>query len=254
MGERVYLSSNAERAARATYMRAWREKNKESINARRRALRAAQSPKREPIICAKPDCDVLFRLYRNHHTYCSEQCETAVKKQRSFMSAEQIEKVNARKRRANMTMAQVEAARASKRASSRRLRLDPEHKAHANARQQAWQRAKYASDDEYREAKLFRWRRHYAINRGRNLTEIADWIYQRRGLNGFICGVVDGQGCGAALDLDTDTIIHIDHIVPVAKGGSSDLANLQLMHGLCNQTKNDSLADRLQLELSQVLA
>jgi hypothetical protein len=34
--------------------------------------------------------------------------------------------------------------------------------------------------------------------------------------------------------------IHIDHIIPIAVGGTNDVANLQLLHKLCNNRKKDS--------------
>lgn len=34
----------------------------------------------------------------------------------------------------------------------------------------------------------------------------------------------------------------VDHIIPIAQGGHpSDIANLQLVHGICNRTKGDKL-------------
>ena len=43
--------------------------------------------------------------------------------------------------------------------------------------------------------------------------------------------------CGGGLD----TNFEIDHIIPVAKGGSNIATNLQLTHALCNIKKSDSL-------------
>lgn len=44
--------------------------------------------------------------------------------------------------------------------------------------------------------------------------------------------------CGANLSGELEAVPHIDHIVPLAKGGNNDLANLQLLCAACNLSKN----------------
>ncbi|MCC9175467.1 HNH endonuclease [Arthrobacter sp. zg-Y179] len=46
------------------------------------------------------------------------------------------------------------------------------------------------------------------------------------------------QGCGSADD------IQYDHIIPVSKGGSSNVENLQILCGSCNRFKSDGLTTR----------
>lgn len=48
------------------------------------------------------------------------------------------------------------------------------------------------------------------------------------------CGI-----CGAPLDYDTPSV---DHIVPLSKGGSNELANLQMAHLTCNNWKRAKTA------------
>lgn len=43
--------------------------------------------------------------------------------------------------------------------------------------------------------------------------------------------------CGAALD--RGRMVHVDHVLPVAMGGASDLSNYQLLCSECNQGKGD---------------
>jgi hypothetical protein len=45
--------------------------------------------------------------------------------------------------------------------------------------------------------------------------------------------------CGASTKTDPAITLEIDHIVPVSKGGSDDLDNLQTLCSLCNQGKKD---------------
>ncbi|WP_354003896.1 HNH endonuclease [Arthrobacter sp. zg-Y877] len=46
------------------------------------------------------------------------------------------------------------------------------------------------------------------------------------------------QGCGSTVD------IQYDHIIPVSKGGSSNVENLQILCGKCNRFKSDGLTTR----------
>ena len=34
---------------------------------------------------------------------------------------------------------------------------------------------------------------------------------------------------------------HLDHFVPLSKGGTNDLRNMRLMHATCNLTKGNSI-------------
>jgi 5-methylcytosine-specific restriction endonuclease McrA len=48
--------------------------------------------------------------------------------------------------------------------------------------------------------------------------------------------------CSAKFKMkDNNYIYHIDHVIPVAKGGSNDMSNIVLACPKCNQTKNDRL-------------
>lgn len=52
--------------------------------------------------------------------------------------------------------------------------------------------------------------------------------------DGFVC-----QICGGRILLDE---LHIDHIHPVARGGSDDVENLQAAHAMCNLRKGTQVA------------
>lgn len=40
----------------------------------------------------------------------------------------------------------------------------------------------------------------------------------------------------------------VDHIIPIAHGGSSDISNLQLAHRCCNRAKSDKLVEKKTFE------
>jgi len=48
--------------------------------------------------------------------------------------------------------------------------------------------------------------------------------------------------CGASPARDVQVVLHVDHIVPVAKGGRAVIENLQTLCSLCNFGKSDELA------------
>lgn len=48
--------------------------------------------------------------------------------------------------------------------------------------------------------------------------------------------------CGKPVKFEKMTV---DHKIPLAKGGTNDLANLQLAHLVCNRAKADMLEDEL---------
>ena len=43
--------------------------------------------------------------------------------------------------------------------------------------------------------------------------------------------------CGSGITLELEASPHIDHIVALAKGGTNDLCNLQLLCDVCNRKK-----------------
>ena len=51
--------------------------------------------------------------------------------------------------------------------------------------------------------------------------------------------------CGKLVDKSlkkgSDYSPEVDHIIPVAKGGTSDIDNLQLTHRICNRQKSDKV-------------
>lgn len=56
--------------------------------------------------------------------------------------------------------------------------------------------------------------------------------------------------CGKFVSVDDFTI---DHIIPIAKGGTNDLENLQCAHKVCNQVKQDILPEDLMDKLGDIV-
>ena len=49
--------------------------------------------------------------------------------------------------------------------------------------------------------------------------------------------------CPADLVMELDESIHIDHMIPISKGGCNDVVNLQILCAKCNLPKSDSLEE-----------
>jgi 5-methylcytosine-specific restriction endonuclease McrA len=68
---------------------------------------------------------------------------------------------------------------------------------------------------------------------------VRDYVYRR---DDYRC-----QSCGASV---TETKLSIDHIIPLAIGGSNDLSNLQTLCLPCNQRKKHHLDPRFKRHFS----
>ena len=64
---------------------------------------------------------------------------------------------------------------------------------------------------------------------------VRKYVLQR---NNYQC-----QSCGKK---NTEAKLNIDHIVPLATGGSNDISNLQVLCSQCNQSKKHHFDSRFQ--------
>ncbi len=64
---------------------------------------------------------------------------------------------------------------------------------------------------------------------------VREYVFQR---DQYQC-----QSCGLTNETKT---LNVDHIIPLAKGGSNDISNLQTLCSSCNQSKKDHLDHRFQ--------
>ena len=64
---------------------------------------------------------------------------------------------------------------------------------------------------------------------------VRDYVYQR-----------DNYQCHSCGQTKQETQLNIDHIIPLATGGSNDMSNLQTLCANCNQTKKHHFDRRFQ--------
>lgn len=64
--------------------------------------------------------------------------------------------------------------------------------------------------------------------------EVRKYVFQR---DNYQC-----QSCGE----QQETKLSIDHIVPLARGGTNDISNLQTLCFTCNQRKTDNIDPRFR--------
>lgn len=62
-----------------------------------------------------------------------------------------------------------------------------------------------------------------------------------------ICGIC-GRPVDKSIKYPHPLSPTVDHIIPIARGGSSDLENLQLAHRCCNRQKSDKLIETKVVE------
>ncbi len=69
--------------------------------------------------------------------------------------------------------------------------------------------------------------------------EVRNYVFNRYNYQCKSCGKTKQQ-----------TTLNIDHIIPLAKGGSNDMSNLQTLCEQCNQKKKDNLDSRFRRHFS----
>lgn len=69
--------------------------------------------------------------------------------------------------------------------------------------------------------------------------EVRKYVYNR-----------DNYQCQSCRKNIQETTLNIDHIIPLAKGGSNDMSNLQTLCFKCNQAKKANLDSRFRRHFS----
>ena len=113
----------------------------------------------------------------------------------------------------------------------KRRDTDPEYRERMNAynrseEKKAWKRARWANDDEYREKRL----REKQARIPWKLTpqQISERLEAQDGKCGICTELIKGD-------------FHLDHILPLSRGGASIIENMQVTHPRCNLRRNANL-------------
>lgn len=114
-----------------------------------------------------------------------------------------------------------------------RLRADPEVEAAALQRARERKRDRYANEPGYAERAIY----HVVLREKRKLGGYVEDVHPlvRLELDDGQCGI-----CGEDVD---PTDFHVDHIVPLSRGGEHSYANTQTAHPKCNQRKGAMAPD-----------
>jgi 5-methylcytosine-specific restriction endonuclease McrA len=198
------------RACLAAFNRAYRERNRERIQRARREraeLTAAERNERKRKPC--PRCGGP-KEPGERRRYCEACKPLAAEEQRQ------------RKNAGNLRWYYANFDRISAERSA--MRDDPEFVRTTAERVKAWNAANPERAAAHRRDKVNRYRaRQYAA-----WVEHVDHriVFDR---DGGICGI-----CGDPVD---PANFHIDHVVPIARGGEHSYANAQIAHPACNQRK-----------------
>lgn len=135
--------------------------------------------------------------------------------------------------------------RAARKAHSdrERIRSDPEFRTHVNKRHREYMRQRKASDPAFK-ARQHDYAARYSAMRRANGGDYAleDWE--------TLCALAGGR----CLASGKETALTVDHVLPVSKGGSSYLTNLQPLCGSCNSSKKERHIDYRTPQILQWLA
>lgn len=161
-----------------------------------------------------------------------------------------------------------QAARESRR-NQERIESDPEYRAYVNKRHRDYMRRRRANDPEFK-ARVNKYGREYlrAYVRRRSAVDPAykarlrnysarRWAMKRA--NGGDYDIEDWETMcalaeGCCLACGKEAALTVDHILPVSKGGTSYLTNLQPLCGSCNSGKKDRHIDYRTPQILQWLA
>lgn len=113
-------------------------------------------------------------------------------------------------------------------AAEQKIRYAKLDREKVNAYHRKWQKARYAADPAGELLKVHA-RRTKTTGIKINKTEIHNW---------------ESRVCGICSLLIEDKF-HIDHIIPLSRGGLHEATNLQLAHPICNWRKNNKLQEEM---------
>lgn len=219
--------------------------NKDQINAERRARYASDSKHREEVLSRNTQYRDVNReqinadareRYINDPDYREERLSSRRERYWRDPESERTRVKEYTAENADRVKAYKEAYREEHREELSQKQLDYYYANHEEIRERTNERNR---TPEMREKLRPSKRYHAQIRRARKLnqmgtvsSDIEARLYEQQS------GRCAGPGCGEALD---EVEVHLDHVIPIARGGLHDDGNLQLLCAWCNQSKGPKL-------------
>ena len=183
-----------------------------------------------PLVATLPHFIPVLRKCRIIRVWRANTTGVCVRRGRSGRSCEtcdaDISSLHALRRRCDECQRQLRNKRLRDwRAANAEQARELERRRDLEARN-ARSRERYATEPDYRQAKIDRASLRHRPRRDRLVAVLAE----RDGLQCSWCGEVIADPADGAL-------VHVDHVKPLSAGGSDDLGNMQLLHAECNLSK-----------------
>lgn len=87
-------------------------------------------------------------------------------------------------------------------------------------------------------AQAYNRKRRAKLNKVKHIPYTKEEVLEKYGTNCHICGVpIDLKAPRKAGKKGWENGLHLDHLIPISKGGPDTIENVRPAHGLCNMSK-----------------